>query len=480
MTSGSIITAKIDTWARDSFELLDYDATDITKTTIKSKTSCYMVRTDNCPFFIENPFTEEFSKLKFLSRIQSFDNYFSISPITSINEKKLEREQYEKLWLVVKSMKNKSGINGYFLGEGDVIRIGRCKFRVKDLKNTVENGMENFSLCDMLSGNDDDSEELPHNETTRSFILPCRICLSEVYFPENPLISPCKCGGTMKYIHLKCLQQCLMSKLTTKSSDCVLSFSWKKLGCDLCKKTYPYKLNLQGKTIELLDIPKPPGQYIILEALCKDKSSQKGLHVIHMGNKTCVKIGRAQECELRITDISVSRNHAKINFIGGNFYLEDSGSKFGTLVQIKRPVLIEENKDIRIQSGRSLISYNLKLPWTLIPSCFRTSSSLFDGTLTNKNIPILPFNTGIPLSVSDQFKLLAYAGMPIRLNEKCKQNNNILHEHNELGANSSYEMEDNESVGSVEEVEIANAEEAEEEEAQCEDTNRFEVTAFNS
>jgi hypothetical protein len=102
--------------------------------------------------------------------------------------------------------------------------------------------------------------------------------------------------------------------------------------------------------------------------------------------------------------------------------------------------------------------------------------------LTNKNIPILPYNTGIPLSISDQYKLLAYAGMPVKFNEKYKQNKNILYEHNELGANSSYEMEDNESVGSVEEVEIANAEEAAEEaeDAQCEDTNRFEVTAFNS
>lgn len=358
------------------------------------------------------------------------------------------------------------------------MRIGRCKFRVKELKNTVVSGNENFSLCDMLSGGEEESEELPNSETTRSFVLPCRICLSEMFSPENPLISPCKCGGTMKYIHLKCLQQCLMSKLTTKSSDCVLSFSWKKLGCDLCKKTYPYKLILQGRTIDLLDIPKPPGQYLILEALCKDKTSQKGLHVIHMGSKSCVKVGRAQDCELRITDISVSRNHAKINYIGGNFYLEDSGSKFGTLIQIKRPVLFEENKDVKVQSGRSLINYSIKLPWTIIPSCFRNSSSLYDGAISTRNLPILPFNTGIPLSISDPYKLLAYAGMPIKSNENYKLHKNLLYEHNELGANSSYEMEDNKSVESAEEVEIANAEGNAE--AQCEETIRFEVTAFNS
>ena len=34
----------------------------------------------------------------------------------------------------------------------------------------------------------------------------CRICLDTDYdVKENPLIAPCKCAGTMKYIHIKCL-----------------------------------------------------------------------------------------------------------------------------------------------------------------------------------------------------------------------------------------------------------------------------------
>lgn len=417
-----------------------------------------------------------------MTKITAFDSkfyvaHFSIAPVTSVNEENLDRDQYEKLWLVVKSFKSKQGNSGYLLAEGDVIRIGRCKFRIKELRSTAVKGIETFSLCDMLSRNEEEeeSDEKENTETARTFVLPCRICLSEVYEPENPLISPCKCGGTMKYIHLKCLQHCLMSKLTTKSSDCVLSFSWKKLGCDLCKKTYPYKLILHGKTIDLLEIPKPPGQYLILEVLCKDKNSQKGLHVVHMGQKSNVKIGRAQECELRILDISVSRTHAQLNYFAGNFYLDDTGSKFGTLVQIKRPVPLDDNKQITVQSGRSLIYYSLKQPWTLIPACFRSSNS-YEGTLSTRGMPILPINTGIPVSINDPYLLLAFAGMPIKNNEKYKQHSNLLYEHNQLGANSSYEAEENESIESVEEVEIAEMGE----EIQCEETNRFEITAFNS
>ena len=34
----------------------------------------------------------------------------------------------------------------------------------------------------------------------------CRICLDDEYDAEtNPLLTPCKCSGTMKYIHIKCL-----------------------------------------------------------------------------------------------------------------------------------------------------------------------------------------------------------------------------------------------------------------------------------
>ena len=470
------VTAKAVTWARDSFELLDYDATDVVKSVIKTKSSCYLIRTQIGPEFIENPLENNPLSYKFLAKLQSnegkpYTDYYIISPVTNFQNKDLTRAQYEKLWLVVRSLKLKTGSSGYLLAEGDVFRIGRCKFRLKELNsNRTEAGKEFFSLCDILSNQADDSIE--DSKTARTFVLPCRICLSETYEPENPLISPCKCGGTMKFIHLKCLQQCLMSKLTSKSSDSVLSFHWKKLCCDLCKKTYPYKLILPNKTIELLEIPKPPGLYLILEVLCKDKTSLKGLHVVHLGGKNSIVLGRAQSCELRVTDISVSRNHAKISFISGNFYLEDTGSKFGTLVQVKRPIVLEENKDITVQSGRSLITYSLKKPWSLIPACFRRSSSIYDCNPNSLNVPILPINTGIPVSVSDPDKLLLFAGIPTKNKEKYNQNKNLLYEHNQLGANSSYEIEDCESIESAEEVEIASNEKSEA--LHCEDTNRYE------
>ena len=40
----------------------------------------------------------------------------------------------------------------------------------------------------------------------------CRICLSDDYEQDNPMISPCKCKGTMKFIHLECLKEWLNCK----------------------------------------------------------------------------------------------------------------------------------------------------------------------------------------------------------------------------------------------------------------------------
>ena len=46
-----------------------------------------------------------------------------------------------------------------------------------------------------------------------------------------------------------------------------------------------------------------------------------------------IKIGRGHECQIRITDISVSRTHAKIDKIGDEYFIFDNKSKFGTLVK---------------------------------------------------------------------------------------------------------------------------------------------------
>lgn len=35
--------------------------------------------------------------------------------------------------------------------------------------------------------------------------LSCRVCFSKLATMDNPFICPCKCTGSIRYIHLKCL-----------------------------------------------------------------------------------------------------------------------------------------------------------------------------------------------------------------------------------------------------------------------------------
>lgn len=69
--------------------------------------------------------------------------------------------------------------------------------------------------------------------------LVCRICLGDDNEPNNPLITPCKCAGTMRYIHVKCLQKWLKSKLQVKKTPLYTSMIIKPLLCELCQSQFP-------------------------------------------------------------------------------------------------------------------------------------------------------------------------------------------------------------------------------------------------
>jgi serine/threonine protein kinase len=52
-------------------------------------------------------------------------------------------------------------------------------------------------------------------------------------------------------------------------------------------------------------------------------------------NHAILVVGRGDDCDLRLSDPSVSRIHARLTLIDGHVYLEDAGSRWGTLVNNK-------------------------------------------------------------------------------------------------------------------------------------------------
>jgi hypothetical protein len=134
----------------------------------------------------------------------------------------------------------------------------------------------------------------------------------------------------MKHIHLQCLKQWLNSKRTQRQSSQIATYCWKQVECELCKLRLPFQIQHHERTLDLLDYEKPSKPYYILESV-----TAQNLKIVHVISKHIVAVGRGLENEIRITDISVSRDHALIRWSrDGNIYVQDLLSKFGSAVQV--------------------------------------------------------------------------------------------------------------------------------------------------
>ena len=167
----------------------------------------------------------------------------------------------------------------------------------------------------------------------------CRICFSEGIFEgKNPLISPCNCTGSVKYIHLNCLRKWLTSKVTlkTSSSNNIYCYSFQYLECEICKSIIPEQVEYRGNIISLLDFKEIEPPYLVLQTMNQyssqnNNSEYNGIFVISFKKKNYLIMGRANNSDIKLNDISVSRNHSIISYNKGEFFIDDIGSKFGTL-----------------------------------------------------------------------------------------------------------------------------------------------------
>jgi len=69
-------------------------------------------------------------------------------------------------------------------------------------------------------------------------------------------------------------------------------------------------------------------------------------------------IGRADECDATITDLRISRVHARIVMEQGQYFIVDAGSRHGTFVNGERHerAQLKNNDEIRLGAGARIIS----------------------------------------------------------------------------------------------------------------------------
>ena len=175
----------------------------------------------------------------------------------------LGTENFSKdLWKVAKTLEwrksskfNKYDFRGVKLHEGDIIKMGRLKIKLKSIHmdSSLNDGLTAPGAPKATTQHQEDIEHIIDYEKDISFqissdkneeIPPCRICLSnEMDEQLNPLINPCACKGTQGLLHVECLKSWMTSKRIHKCyNQYSESFTWKTVDCELCHKPYPFKI----------------------------------------------------------------------------------------------------------------------------------------------------------------------------------------------------------------------------------------------
>ena len=374
------------TWTADTVGIFDYSSQSPKEDKTIIKESQFIVRDKNNRYIIK----EQHADINFRN---GDDIIFLVDKVTDniytlVNAvpKNLEiKKEYlnninNKLWYVIKkegdedeSKNNKE----YYLQKNDIIKFGRVKYIVIDINIKHKDGAAPaLSISDLNSNKgpifnivyevnkDINEKSTPSNKGEYK----CDFCkykntntISETDDGEDYLIKICYCEN--KYYHYKCLKAYTQISIEKENNikDYGNSIEIKDFQCKNCHEEFPFhfKLPNDDKIYSLVDIKEPDCDYVILESLDykKEDNFYKSIHVIKF-LKEIISIGRGNESDIVLKDISISRNHAvlKIEKETGKVCIQNRSKKFGTSVLIKDPLKLDKlDKKFFLQVGRTYI-----------------------------------------------------------------------------------------------------------------------------
>jgi hypothetical protein len=123
--------------------------------------------------------------------------------------------------------------------------MGRLKFLVRDFRSCHDQSFRDRNESPVKHTRkyqEEEAEEAVEIETATASdaATQCKICWGDEQSVENPLLSSCKCDGSVRFIHYECLSHWLKQKMTLKEDESCCSYTWKQFECELCKTPYPY------------------------------------------------------------------------------------------------------------------------------------------------------------------------------------------------------------------------------------------------
>ena len=279
--------------------------------------------------------------------------------------KKIDNNKYPKAInnLKLNSMRKSS----YILSnnkEKDIIEESKASANGVNDHEISEDGVTNNQKEIVINN----ASELSVQDSSRNLKPTCRICFLTNSDEENPLISPCKCSGSMKNIHYLCLKKCIEIKIIKKTEQNYKFYTWKSFTCEICKSEYPKYIRIKDSLFSLVDLEITYSSYVTCDYTLFDdirkKTFRKGILIFKINDENeedIISVGRSQNNKIKLKDISVSRNHCNFIKKKNKLYIVDKGSKFGTLIYLNNPMYITPKKNEgTLISGKHWFSINLK------------------------------------------------------------------------------------------------------------------------
>ena len=197
------------------------------------------------------------------------------------------------------------------------------------------------------------------------------MCFDEEDTEENPMITPCKCSGDTKYVHVECLR-----KWHTAEADNQICFlSSVDATCSVCKTSFKSDFKLKdGRQVKLFKSSLEP-PYVSLLVATKHEMAQRLFNTrFQLSFSTLMKpdgknatrpllLGRSSGSDMVLDYRTVSARHAAIRFKNGEFIFTDAGSSNGSYLYLRRPLELTPSQPVQFRLGRSMISMKVTNKW---------------------------------------------------------------------------------------------------------------------
>eukprot|EP01017_Pseudomicrothorax_dubius_P026358 TRINITY_DN2937_c0_g2_i5.p1 TRINITY_DN2937_c0_g2~~TRINITY_DN2937_c0_g2_i5.p1 ORF type:complete len:301 (+),score=38.02 TRINITY_DN2937_c0_g2_i5:62-904(+) len=253
-----------------SHGLFDYSSSSVTRKELKTTSSAALVRMKNEVKMIADA-------ARGRGKAMTSHNLTPLAVISISDDAvfidKRSEEAISPLWIVARSVPLSSEEKGVVLRQGDVFRLGRVVFVVRELRA----GKVRPLKADVSSGASLIGEKpLPIASTPSDAI--CRICLSGGD-ADDALYAPCVCSGSVKHVHFSCLRKWLSSIAAIKSHRAGLTYFWQSAHCELCKAAFPTAFRTEkGESLSLLTCDQPESNSIVLETLPREGETARAVH----------------------------------------------------------------------------------------------------------------------------------------------------------------------------------------------------------